>query len=319
MCPYNHPMLTYLVKRLLLVVPTILVVLVITFFLLRMSGSPVDEILGEKGGTPAERARLEHELGLDRPLPVQFVDYFAKLFRGDMGIIASSGRPVSRVIAERLPNTLILAFCAMALATVVGITSGMLSALRRDSILDVALRIVTFCFISTPVFWFGIVLLLVFAYWLGWLPASATGTVTWRAFVLPVIALGIRPAAFIARVTRSAMLDELDREYVRTARAKGLSERVVVLKHVLANIAIPLVTIIGGDLGSLMGGTMITETVFSFNGVGRLAAKAVLNRQYDAVMGVALLWAGIFVIVNLAIDVVYAYADPRVTFAEAKP
>jgi peptide/nickel transport system permease protein len=312
-------MLTYLVKRVLLVVPTILVVLAITFVLLRVSGSPVDMVLGEKGGTPEQRARLEHELGLDRPLPAQFVDYFAKLFRGDMGIIVGADRTVAQAVADGLPNTLLLAFCAMTLATVVGVAGGVLSALRRDSVLDVALRVATFCFISTPVFWFGIVMLLVFAYQLGWLPGSATGTVTWRAFVLPVIVLGIRPAAFIARVTRSSMLDELDREYVRTARAKGLAERVVILKHVLANIAIPLVTVIGGDLGSLMGGTMITETVFSFNGVGRLAAWSVLYRQYDAVMAVALLWAAIFVIVNLLIDVTYAWADPRVTFAEERP
>jgi peptide/nickel transport system permease protein len=307
-------MLRYLIKRLSLVVPTILAVLGITFFLLRASGSPVDEILGEKGGTPEERSRLEHELGLDRPLPRQFVDYFARLFRGDMGTIVSTHTPVAREIARRLPNTVKLAFAAMLLATLVGVASGVLCAVRRDSALDLTLRFLTFCFISTPVFWFGIMLIFVFAYVLGWLPASATGEGGIAAFVLPVVALGLRPASFIARVTRSTMLDELSQNYVVTARAKGLSEWTVTLRHALRNIAIPLVTIIGGDLGNLLGGTMITETVFSVSGVGRFAVEAVVNRWYDAVMGVALLWAAVFVAVNLAIDVAYAFADPRVAF-----
>ncbi len=311
-------MLTYLTKRLALVIPTILTVLVITFFLLRATGSPVDEELGEKGGTPEQRARLEHELGLDKPLPVQFVNYFRKLSRGDMGTFGSSRTPVAEELFKRLPNTIMLAFVAMVVATVVGVTSGILSAVYRNSPLDVVLRFITFCFISTPVFWFGIMLLFVFAYLLGWLPASATGEQGWTVFILPVIALGLRPASFIARVARSSMLDEQTRNYVTTARAKGLSEKAVVLKHILRNMAIPLITVIGSDLGSLMGGTMITETIFSFGGVGRFAVDAVLNRWYDGVMGVALLWGAIFVAVNLCIDIAYAFLDPRVAFEAEK-
>jgi peptide/nickel transport system permease protein len=307
-------MSTYLVKRLSLVVPTIVAVLVITFFLLRASGSPVDEILGEKGGTPEERARLERQMGLDRPAAAQFCDYFARLSRGDMGVIVGTQTPVARELARRLPNTLILAFAAMLLASVVGIASGILSAKYRNGALDLVVRFLTFCLISTPIFWFGIMLIFVFAYLLRWLPASATGDVTWGALLLPVVALGLRPAAFIARVTRSSFLDELSQNYVATARAKGLSEWTVTLKHILRNVAVPLVTVIGGDLGNLLGGTMIIEKVFSFNGVGRLAVDAVLYRWYDAVMGVALLWAVVFVFVNLAIDVAYALADPRVAF-----
>jgi len=312
-------MLPYLVKRLSLVVPTILAVLVITFFLLRASGSPVDEILGEKGGTPEQRRMLEHELGLDRPLARQFVDYFARLFRGDMGTIVSTRTPVARELARRLPNTIKLAFAAMLLASVVGVASGVLSARFRDSALDVAVRFVTFCFISTPIFWFGIMLIFVFAYLLGWVPASATGQGGWTTLVLPIVALGLRPASFIARVTRSSMLDELSKNYVVTARAKGLSEWTVTMRHVLRNVAIPLVTIIGGDLGNLLGGTMITETVFSVGGIGRFAVEAVINRWYDAVMGVALLWAVVFVVVTLLIDIAYAFADPRVAFEGGTP
>jgi peptide/nickel transport system permease protein len=308
--------LHYLLKRLTLVVPTILAVLVLTFFLLRASGNPVDEILGERGGTPEERARLEHQFGLDRPIWVQFGAYFGRLFTGDLGVIASSGAPVAREIARRLPNTLILAVAAMLLATLVGVASGVVSAKYRDSALDLVLRFLTFCLISTPVFWFGVMLIFVFAYVLGWLPASATGEMTVAAFVLPVITLGLRPAAFIARVTRSAMLDEMSQNYVAAARAKGLSEWTVITRHVLRNIAIPLVTVIGGDLGNLLGGAMITETVFSVNGLGRFAVEAVMNRWFDAVMAVTLLWGAVFVLVNLGIDVAYAVADPRVRFEE---
>ena len=309
-------MLNYLLKRLTLVVPTILAVLVLTFFLLRASGSPVDEILGEKGGTPEERARLERELGLDRPMLVQFGAYFARLAHGDLGVIASSRSSVAREIARRLPNTLVLATLAMLLAVVVGVASGVVSAMRRNSWLDLVVRFLTFCLISTPVFWFGVCLIFVFAYVLRWLPASATGEWTAASLALPVLTLGLRPAAFIARVTRSAMLDELSLNYVAAARAKGLSEWTVVTRHVLRNIAIPLVTVIGGDLGNLLGGAMITETVFSVNGLGRFAVEAVMNRWYDAVMAVTLLWGVIFVLVNLAIDAAYAAADPRIRFEE---
>ncbi len=311
-------MLNYLLKRLTLVVPTILAVLVLTFFLVRATGSPVDSLLGERGGSAEERARLEHQLGLDRPVAVQFVAYFGRLCRGDLGVVANSesGAPVAGEIARRLPNTIILAVSAMLLAVVVGVGSGLVSARRRNSAFDMVLRFLTFCLISTPVFWFGVVLLFVFAYYLGWFPASATGGFSVAAFVLPVVALGLRPAAFIARVTRSAALDELSQNYVAAARAKGLSEWTITTRHVLRNIAVPLVTVIGGDLGSLLGGAMITETIFSINGVGRFAVEAVLYRWYDAVMAVTLLWGVIFVLVNLAIDVTYALADPRVAFEE---
>ncbi len=311
-------MLNYLLKRLALVVPTILAVLVLTFFLLRLSGSPVDEILGERGGTPEQRERLAHELGVDRPLASQFVSYFARLAHGDLGVIAGSGRSVGREIARRLPNTIILAVGAMVLATIIGVASGIISARRRNSATDLVIRFFTFALISTPVFWFGVVLILVFSCLLGWLPAAASGGMSASAFLLPMITLGLRPAAFIARVTRSAVLDELSQNYVVTARAKGLSEWAVMMRHVLRNIAVPLVTIIGGDLGNLLGGAMITETIFSVNGVGRFAVDAVLYRWYDAVMAVTLLWAAIFVIVNLAIDLSYALADPRVRFEEGK-
>ena len=311
-------MFAYLVKRLCLVVPTILVVLVLTFFLLRASGSPAD-LHSDKYDTPGKRAAFERQYGLDRPLPVQCARYFSRLSRGDMGVVYGENTSVARELRVRLPNTIKLAIAAMLLATLIGVTSGILSAVFRNSWLDLALRFITFCLISTPVFWFGIMLIFVFAYLLGWLPPSATGSEGWRAMLLPVIALGLRPASFIARVTRSSMLDELCRDYVRTARAKGLSAWSVTLKHVLRNIWIPLITVIGGDLGSLLGGTMITETLFSFRGIGSYAVWSIANRQYNAVMGVALLWAATFVLVNLVIDVAYAFADPRVAFEGESP
>jgi len=307
-------MLPYLVKRLSLVVPTILAVLVITFFLLRASGSPVDEILGEKGGTPEQRRMLEHELGLDRPLARQFVDYFARLFRGDMGTIVSTRTPVARELARRLPNTIKLAFAAMLLASVVGVASGVLSARFRDSALDVAVRFVTFCFISTPIFWFGIMLIFVFAYLLGWVPASATGQGGWTTLVLPIVALRLRPASFIARVTRSSMLEVLRQDYIRTERAKGLSERLVIYRHAVRNAMIPVVTVIALNFGLLLAGALLTETVFAWPGIGRYVVRAVGMRDYPVVQGCVMFFALIFVVVNLIADVLYVYIDPRIKY-----
>lgn len=309
-------MWNYLLRRLAWSVPTIGVVLVLTFFLVRLSGDPLDELLGPKGGSPAERARLAHQLGLDRPLHRQFLDYFVRLGRGDLGSIPSAGAfsSVAEEIRTRLPKTFALAVSAMLLATLVGVGSGLVQARMPDTWLDRALRAATFLLISSPVFYFGILLIFLFAYLLGILPASATGDTPLAFYLLPVATLGLRPAAFISRVTRSTVLDELGRQYVLTARAKGLSGIAVLLRHVLRNASLPLVTIIGGDLGSLMGGTMITETVFSFRGLGQFAVEAVRNRWFDAVMAVALVWAVIFVLVNLVVDLCYARLDPRVNF-----
>ncbi len=304
-------MSAYLVKRLLVAGPTVLAVLLGTFLLMHAApGDPVTTLLGDRAATAQERAQLEHEAGLDRTLPVQFVGYLGRFARGDLGRIFGTRRLISDELRVRLPNTATLALAAVLLASILGVTTGVVSAYWRNSLADAAFRVLTFFCISAPVFWFGLMLIVVFALKLGWLPAA--GSDTWAHLILPALALGLRPAAFIARVTRSTMLDALSENYILTARAKGLSERAVVLKHALRNVALPVVTVIGGDLGSLMGGTVITETIFGFVGLGAFAVEAIFNRWYSAIMAVAMLWAVIFVVVNLVVDVLYVVLDPRV-------
>jgi len=307
-------MWTYIAKRLLIAGPTVLVVLVVTFLLMHAApGDPVSTLLGDRPATAEERARLEHEAGLDRPLPVQFLSYLGRFLRGDLGTIFGTRRKIADELRVRLPNTALLALAAVALATVLGVGAGVVSAYWRNSLVDVLFRLLTLFCISAPVFWFGLMLIVVFALKLGWLPAA--GSDTWAHLLLPAVALGVRPAAFIARVTRSTLLDVLAETYILTARAKGLPERAVVLKHALGNVALPVVTVIAGDLGNLMGGTVITETVFGFVGLGAFAVEAILNRWYSAIMVVAMLWAVIFVAVNLAVDLLYVVLDPRLRLA----
>ena len=304
-------MKAYVVKRLLVAVPTVFAVLVITFLLMHAApGSPVDTLLGDRQVTPEERARLEREAGLDRPLTVQFLSYLSRFARGDLGQIFGTRRSIASELRVRLPNTLTLALAAVLLATLLGVTTGVVSAVKRNSLADAVFRLLTFFCISAPVFWFGLMLIVVFALRLGWFPAA--GSDTWAHLVLPALTLGLRPAAFIARVTRSTMLDVLGENYILTARAKGLPERTVIGKHALRNVALPVVTVIAGDLGHLMGGTVITETVFGFVGLGAFAVEAILNRWYSAIMAVAMLWGIIFVVVNLAVDVLYVLLDPRI-------
>ena len=307
-------MSAYVLKRLLLALPTVLAVLVITFLLMHAApGDPVTTLLGDRAATAEERAQLEHEAGLDRPLVVQFVGYLGRFLRGDLGRVFGTRRRISDELRVRLPNTAALALAAVVLASVIGVGTGVVSAYWRNSLVDAVFRLLTFFCISAPVFWFGLMLIVVFALKLGWSPAA--GSDTWGHLVLPALALGLRPAAFIARVTRSTMVDALGENYILTARAKGLPEVAVVFKHALRNVALPVVTVIGGDLGHLMGGTVITETVFGFVGLGAFAVEAILNRWYGAIMAVAMLWAVIFVMVNLLVDVLYVVLDPRVRLA----
>jgi ABC-type dipeptide/oligopeptide/nickel transport system permease component len=304
-------MKAYVVKRLLVAVPTVFAVLVITFLLMHAApGSPVDTLIGDRQVTAEERARLEREAGLDKPLVVQFFGYLGRFARGDLGQIFGTRRSIAAELRVRLPNTLTLALVAVLLATLLGVTTGVVSAVKRNSLADAVFRLLTFFCISAPVFWFGLMLIVVFALRLGWLPAA--GSDTWAHLVLPALTLGLRPAAFIARVTRSTMLDVLGENYILTARAKGLPERTVVGKHALWNVALPVVTVIAADLGNLLGGTVITETVFGFVGLGAFAVEAILNRWYSAIMAVAMLWGIIFVVVNLAVDVLYVLLDPRI-------
>ena len=305
-------MLPFLVRRLLLAVPTLVGVLVVVFALLYIApGDPVLQMVGERADS-ATVARLRKQLHLDDPLPYQFAHYAGSAVRGDLGRSFITGRPIVRDIAERFPKTLELAVSAMCLAALVGITIGVLSAARPGGWFDRLSLGLAYLGISFPVYWVGLILILVFAVILRWLPPSGFGSP--RFLILPAISLGTRSIAFLARMTRSAMLEALGGDYVRTARAKGLRERVVLGRHALRNALIPVITIFGLDFGSYLTGSILTETVFSWPGLGRYVVNAISRRDLPAIQGSVLFLSVVFVLVNLLTDLVYAAADPRVKY-----
>jgi peptide/nickel transport system permease protein/oligopeptide transport system permease protein len=305
-------MLSVLLRRLLLAIPTLFGVLVVVFLLLYVApGDPVQEMVGERAD-PATMARLRHELHLDRPLPEQFAHYAGGVLRGDLGRSFITRRSIARDVTERFPKTLMLAAAAMALASITGITLGVLSARNPGGWLDRLALGGAYLGISFPVYWVGLLLVLLFAVTLRWLPASGYGGV--KYLVLPALALGMRSIAFLARVTRSAMLEVLGGDFVRTARAKGLAERAVVLRHGLRNALIPVITVLGLDFGYYLTGSILTETIFSWPGLGRYVVNAISRRDLPAIQGSVLFLSGVFVLVNLLTDVAYAKADPRVRY-----
>ena len=305
-------MLSFIARRALLAVPTLLGVLVVVFLLLYVApGDPVQEMVGERADA-ATIARLRKELKLDEPLHVQFVSYAGGVLRGDLGRSYITGRPIVRDIAERFPKTLLLAGAAMLLASAVGITLGVLSARKPGGWLDRTALGAAYLGISFPVYWVGLILILVFAVMLRWLPPSGYGKAQY--LVLPAIALGSRSIAFLARVTRSSMLEVLGGDFVRTARAKGLRERTVVTRHALRTALIPIITVLGLDFGYYLTGSILTETIFSWPGLGRYVVNAIARRDLPAIQGTVLFLSVVFVAVNLLTDLAYAKADPRVAY-----
>ncbi len=305
-------MLRFVARRLTLAVPTLFGVLVVAFLLLYVApGDPVTAMIGERADS-ATIARLRAELHLDDPLPVQFAHYVGQVARGRLGRSYITDRPISRDIAERFPKTLQLALAAMLLATTCGITLGVLSARRPGGWVDRLALGVAYLGISFPVYWVGLLLILVFAVWLRWLPPSGSGGLSY--LILPAFALGMRSIAFQARVTRSAMLDALGADFTRTARAKGASEWAVLGRHALRNALMPVITVVGLDFGSYLTGSILTETVFSWPGLGRYVVNAIARRDLPAIQGSVLFLSVVFVIVNLVADLAYAKADPRVAY-----
>ena len=303
-------MLSLLGRRLLLAVPTLLGVLIVVFLLLYVApGDPVQAMVGERADA-ATIARLRAELRLDDPLPSQFVHYATGILRGDFGRSYITNRPIVQDIAERFPRTLLLATAAMLLATLTGITIGVLAAIRPNGWFDRMALAITYLGISFPVYWIGLLLIVLFAVTLRWLPASGYGR--WEFLVLPALTLGSRSIAYLARVTRSAMLEVLGADFVRTARAKGLAEQVVIVRHALRNALIPVVTVIGLDFGAYLTGSILTETIFSWPGIGRYVVQAISRRDLPAVQGAVLFLSVVFVVVNLVTDLVYQRVDPRV-------
>ena len=304
------PMASFLLRRLLLAIPTLAGVLVVVFALLYVApGDPVMEMVGERADS-ATIARLRKELRLDEPVPRQFLHYAGGVLRGDLGHSYITGRPIAQDIRQRFPKTLELAVAAMVLAGVVGITLGVFSAARPGSWFDRLALGASYLGISFPVYWVGLILILVFAVMLRWLPPSGYGRFVY--LILPALALGTRSIAFLARMTRSSMLEVLSGDYIRTARAKGLRERIVLGRHALRNELIPVITVFGLDFGYYLTGSILTETVFSWPGLGRYVVNAISRRDLPAIQGTVLFLSVVFVLVNLVTDVVYAGVDPRV-------
>lgn len=306
-------MISYLRRRMALGLVSVLGVSLGVFLMIHLvPGDPVLVMLSEFA-SPTDQDALRRELGLDRPLYVQYWRYLSAAVRGDLGRSVRSNRPVLSEIAWRLPNTVRLALAAMLLATVVGVTVGVLSAVRRYSVWDHAAMVAVLAGLSTPSFWLALLLMTVFAVRLGWVPVA--GYEGWRHIILPAVTLAAAPAAVLARLTRSSMLEVLTQDFIRTARAKGLPERRVVLRHALKNGLIPVVTVLGLQFGHLLGGAVITESIFAWPGVGRLVVDAILARDFPVVQGTVLVIALGFVVVNLLVDLLYAYLDPRIRLA----
>jgi len=299
-------------RRLLLTVPTLFGVLVVAFLLLNVvPGDPVLEMVGERADS-ATIARLRAELHLDDPLPAQFGHYVWGVVRGDLGRSYITRRPIARDLAERFPKTVQLALAAMTFAAVTGITLGVLAAVRPGGAFDRIALLLSYLGVSFPVYWVGLLLILLFAVTLRWLPPSGSGGPTF--LVLPAATLGMRSVAFLARMTRGAMQDVLSSDFIRTARAKGLPELAVVGKHAFRNALIPVITVLGLDVGNYLTGSLLTETIFAWPGVGRYVLSAIAKRDLPAIQGSILFLSVVFVVVNLLTDLVYAQADPRIAY-----
>jgi dipeptide transport system permease protein len=334
--------LSFLLKRVALVVPTFIGITLLVFTLIRLiPGDPVEALSGERGMTEERYHRLIHEFGLDRPLPVQYGDYVWKALHGDLGLSAISHEPVFTEFMARFPATVELSLVAMLIAIVVGLPAGIVAAVKRNTAWDYSVMGASLTGYSMPIFWWGLLLILFFSVWLGWTPVSGRIAIQYDVapvtgfmlvdsllaadkgafrsalshLVLPAIVLGTIPLAVIARMTRSSMLEVLREDYVRTARAKGAGRFRVVAIHALRNALIPVVTVIGLQVGSLFAGAILTETIFSWPGIGKWLVEAIHRRDYAAVQGGVLMTATIIIGVNLIVDVLYGVINPRIRHA----
>ncbi len=300
----------FIVQRAIRALLTLWLVVTAVFVILRLSGDPIAALLGPDA-PPDQIAALQHDLGLDSPAPVQYVKYFANLARGDFGNSIQQRRPALGLVLDRFPATAQLALVAFAIAATIGLTLGVITALNRGSVVDRLALAVMSAFQAAPAFFVGILLILFLSVRFGWLPSSGRGTA--KQLVLPALTLSALTMASLARLTRSSLLDVLRNDFIRTARSKGLHERTVILSHALRNAALPLVTVMGLELGGLLTGAVITETVFAWPGVGRLALDAVRGRDYPVVQASVLFIAAVFVLINFLVDCSYALLDPRVS------
>ncbi len=312
----------HLAGRLLQVIPTIVLVSMLVFALQQlMPGDPAVVLAGEERGDPVVLAQIRSELWLDRSIPVQYLHWIGGVLHGDLGFSWRIRQPVAALVAEKLPVTLQLGAMAFVFALLIGVPMGILSAAQRNRPLDYIANLVGLAGLSTPNFWLGIMLILLVSVKLGWLPPSGYVPLSedWRqslaTTIMPAFVLGNSIAAILMRHTRSAMLGALDQDYIRTARAKGLREWTVVLRHAFRNALVPVVTLGALELGTLLSGAVLTEQVFSIPGFGKLVVDAVFNRDYPVVQGVVLVTAGLFILLNLLADVLYVVINPRLRTA----
>ena len=302
----------YIARRLLQAVLVVFGVVTAVFFLLQLTGDPVRLMVGD-GAAEADIENIRHQLGLDRPLPERYVSFLSDAARADFGqSVRQRGRPAMEIVLDRYPATLRLAFLALSLSVVMAIVFGLISAVKRHSVLDNVVMVMALFGQSIPNFWLGIMLILVFAVQFGWLPSQGYGEGSLKHLVLPTLTLAAPGLARLTRLVRSGMLDVLGQDYVRTARAKGLRETGVIFGHALKNAAIPLVTIVGLDLGALLGGAVITEQIFGWPGVGLEVVLAINNRDFPVVQAAVFVVATSFVLINLVVDLLYTWLDPRV-------
>jgi peptide/nickel transport system permease protein len=298
-------------SRLILSIVVLWLVVTIAFMAMRfVPGDPVAVMLQKSGGSAARIAEVRHQLGLDQPVVVQYVKYLGGVMRGDLGKSIFTGRPVTTVVLEQFPATLELTAASMIIGVSLGIALGLASALREGSWLDNLFMVFAVFGVSMPSFWFGLLLIYVFSLTLGWLPATGQGGL--NRLIMPAVVLGLGIAATIARITRSSMVEVMRKEYITTARAKGLRERVVIVRHALKNALIPILTMVGLEVGWLLGGAVVTETVFSRQGLGRLTINAVTQMDFPLVQGAVLFMAVFYMASNLIVDMLYVVVDPRI-------
>jgi peptide/nickel transport system permease protein len=311
-------MTAYILRRLVLLIPVMLVVGIVVFALVHITpGDPAAVILGDSG-TPEDVARVRKQLGLDQPLPVQFGEWILGVVQFDFGDSIFLGESVRGALLSRFQPTILLTMYALTVQLLIGIPAGVLSAVRHNSILDRVMTVLAISGAAVPTFLLGILLILVFSVKLNWLPSGRYVPLTddpiahVKSMLLPAFALGFSSAGLLARLVRSSMLDVLREDYVRTAFAKGLPEKLVVIRHALRNALIPAMTVVGTSVGALLGGAVVTETVFTIPGMGRLVVQSIARRDYPVIQGAVMVIAMTYVLVNLLVDILYVYADPRV-------
>ena len=306
----------FVIKRILMLIPILIGVTFIVFGILSLTpGDPGTLILG-LDAKPEAIAKMNHDLGYDKPFLVRFFDYLLGIFRGDFGKSYLSGKPVYDEILQRFPTTLKLATMSLILAVIIGLIIGIISAIRQYSLLDVVSTVIAMFAASIPQFWLGLMLMLIFSLKLKWLPTSGLDSI--KGFILPSVTLATGLAAAILRLTRSAMLETIRQDYIRTARSKGVPEMIVIWKHALKNALLPVITVIGMSFGALMGGAVLVESVFGLPGLGTLTLTAIRSKDIPMVMASQLFFSAIFMLIMLLVDILYAFVDPRVKSRYAK-